>query len=178
MDECVSGQSVPIPTLGETDVIDVVIEDDCDRQSIFLPIGQETAFDLEDLPANHSRRDMIPVYDVRNSISSHYIWNQGYGVLTRQESLGFKVQSNAILQHIVALSKNPSVSLLYPEGQLFPRNFYACRENSVIGALPSFMLHSDVSILALAAEHYLIRLKDGNLSTSRENIYTGTIYLI
>jgi hypothetical protein len=124
MDDFVSGQSGCIPTLGESDmIIDDDLETHNDNESIFLPIGQETAYDCDDLPANHSRKDMIPIYDVNNSISGHYLWNQGYGVLTRQNNLASKVQSNAMLQHIVAVSNNASVSLLYPEGQLFPRIF-------------------------------------------------------
>ena len=98
-------------------------------------------------------------------------WNQGYGVMTRRNAIGSNVQANAMLQHIVATSNNASVSLLYPESQLFPRIFFACRENSAIGALPSFLLNSDVSFLAPSAEHYLIRMKDGDLLTSKEHIY-------
>lgn len=44
----------------------------------------------------------------------------------------------------------------------------------MIGALPSFMLNtsnSSMSFLASAAEHYLLRMKDGDLLTSKENIY-------
>jgi len=167
-DEFVGGQSVEVLPLVEPDGES---DTDSDNDGIFVPIGQETAYDCDDLPSNHSRKDMIPIYDIRNSMSGHYLWNQGYGLLSRKNALGTNTQANAMLQHIVASSNNASVSLIYPEGQLFPRIFCACRENSVIGALPSFLLTADVSWLAPAAEHYLIRMKDGDLLTSKEYIY-------
>jgi len=121
-DEFVAGQSSSsIAPDVHNDITDGDLETLSDDDFIFAPIGQETAYDYDDLPANHSRKDMIPIYDIRNSMSSHYLWNQGYGVLNHRDTFCSNVQANAMLQHIVTMSNNASVSLLYPESQLFTR---------------------------------------------------------
>ena len=89
--------------------------------------------------------------------------------------LHFNVQVNAMLQHIVSITDNACISLLYPEAQLFPRIFWKSQDSSVVGSIPSFMLNcffnnSDNGIASLQ-EHNSIRMKDGDLLTSKQNTY-------
>jgi hypothetical protein len=173
-------RQVAEPSVTE-DVPEPVVDDDSDssndaedNEEIFAPIGMEDPADASDAPALHSRRDLIPIYDVQRSIAGHFMWNKGYGVLRRRMDLYSNVDCNAMLQHIVSMTNDACVSLLYPEGQLFPRIFWSAKEHSVIGAIPSFMLNcSDEKKYGLAslAEHHAIRIRDGNILTSRENGY-------
>jgi hypothetical protein len=151
--------------------IDTPIDED---DFIFVPIGIEDNLDEDDLPAIHSRKDVIPIYDVSRRIPGHFLWNTGYGVLRRKFIKHSNVQTNGIFQHIVAMSDNASVSLMYPEAQLFPRIFWCSKNNSVIGAIPSFMLNCSSPLVpgfASLKEHHMIRMRDGDILTSRENPY-------
>jgi len=78
------------------------------------------------------------------------------------------------MEHIVASTNSARVSLLYPEGQLFPRIFWCAKSGSVLGAIPSFMLNT-VSMhpfgLASLNDHHVVRLRDGDILTSRESVY-------
>jgi len=78
------------------------------------------------------------------------------------------------VEHIVASTDSASVSLLYPEGQLFPRIFWAAKSDSVLGAIPSYMLNSTFSKsfgFAPLIDHHYVRLRDGDISTCRESCY-------
>ena len=149
--------------------------DDENANDIFAPIGQEDSYDQEGRAALHPRKDIIPIYDVNRSIPGHFIWNKGYGVLRRRMHLHGNVQVNAMLQHMVSITDNPCVSLLYPEGQLFPRIFWSSQDSSVVGSIPSFMLNcffdkTDFGITSLQ-EHNAIRMKDADIITSKQHGY-------
>lgn len=142
---------------------------------IFAPIGQEEAYNGDDRPSLHSRKDVIPIYDLHNGIPAHFVWNKGYGVMRRKFHMHPNAEAHAMMQHIATVTDNACVSLLYPEGQLFPRTFWKSIDSSVFGAIPSFMLNcffgdADHGIASLR-EHQAIRLKDGDLITSKQNSY-------
>ena len=118
------------------------------------PVGQEDAFDSSDYPSLHSRKDVIPIYDVTRSIPGHFLWNKGYGVLRRRFDNHSSVEANSMMQHIISVSSSPCVSLLYPEAQLFPRIFWSSHETAVIGAIPSFMINCYSS----TAWHHLLSI--------------------
>ena len=84
-----------------------------------------------------------------------------------------------MLEQIVTLTDNPCVSLLYPEGQLFPRIFLAMENDTILGAMPSFMLNvaaSKFPSLASVSEHMYVRMRDGTLLTSMENAYWQYVF--
>ena len=142
---------------------------------IFAPIGQEDSYGGDEMPPLHARRDVIPVYDINRSIPGHFLWNKGYGVLRRRMHLHANVQANSMLQHIVSVTNNACVSLLFPEAQLFPRIFWYSQDSSIVGSIPSFMLNCffndcDHGIAPLN-QHHAIRMRDGDILTSKENVY-------
>ena len=50
-------------------------DDDVDPR-VLAPIGIDDFFvEPEALPPTHSRRDMVPIYDVNRQVPSHVIWN-------------------------------------------------------------------------------------------------------
>jgi len=147
-------------------------DDDMDPR-VLAPIG------VDDVPSDdgpaplHTRRDIIPIFDINRTVPSHLIWNSQYGVMRRGERYA-NVRSNAILEHIVASTNSASVSLLYPEGQLFPRIFWYAKSGSVAGAIPSFMLNTSINCalgLASVSQHQYVRMRDGDILTSRESPY-------
>jgi len=153
----------------------------CDSDGeISAPIGQEYVGDGTELPSLHSRKDMIPIYDVNRTIPGHFLWNKGYGVLRRRLHLHPSVEANAMMQHIVSVTGSPSVSLMYPERHLFPRTFRISRESAVVGAIPSFMLncYSDSADHGVASlkEHHAIRMRDGDILTSKQNSYWHYVF--
>lgn len=98
-------------------------ESDCDvDERILAPLRIDDFSSADDWLPLHSRKDSIPVYDVNRRVPGHYLWNDAYSVMHRTDRYS-RVRSNAILHHIVAAGKCASVSLLYPEAQLFPRIF-------------------------------------------------------
>ena len=129
----------------------------------------------DDAPApQHSREDMIPIFDVNRNISNHYLWNQKYNVMRRSYGAASTAHKNAIGEHIVAVTGNASVSLMYPKGQLFPSMFWSSTDDAIVGALPSFMLNCQSNSfvnIASADEHQWICMRDGCLLTSRQNNY-------
>ena len=83
-------------------------------------------------------------------------------------------RTNAIIEHIVAVTGNASISLMYPVGQLFPNMFWLNIDNTIVGALPSFTLnYQSNSFVNIASvdKHQWIRLRDRCLLTSRQNNY-------
>jgi hypothetical protein len=88
------------------------------------------------------------------------------------------VRGNALLEHIFASTGNASVSLLYPEAQLFPRIFWSAPYQSVVGAIPSFMLTNSApqfrNISSL--EDHSVRMRDGDILTSKQNPYWHYIF--
>jgi len=83
------------------------------------------------------------------------------------------VISNAILEHVVASTNSASISLLYPEGQLFQIIFWCAKSGSVLGAIPSFMITISNKPFGFASliDHNYVRLRDGDILTSRESNY-------
>jgi len=103
----------------------------------------------------------------------HFLWNFHYNVIQRVNRFS-DIRTNALMQNIVNMSTSASVSLLYPEGQLFPRIFWSVKRGSVIGSIPSFMLHTSgkpIGGLASVVEHLNVRNRDGDKLTSREYGY-------
>ena len=153
--------------------------DDGEDTVVLLPLGVD-AVDEEDCgPPMHSRKDIIPVYEVNRHMPSHFLWNNKYNVMKRTNGVCSNVRTNAILEHIVAVSGNACVSLLYPEAQLFPRIFWHSRLESVSGAIPSFVLNrasSGFGGLASLAEHLHVRLRDGDVLTAKENCYWHYVF--
>jgi hypothetical protein len=155
---------------GNSDLLDLC---DNERNEVLAPIGIAEYFSDEELPPAHTRRDLIPIYDVNRNVPSHLIWNNQYNVMRRGSRFS-DVHSNAIIEHIVALTNSPSVSLLYPEGQLFPRIFWCSLSGSVVGAMPSFCLNTGIKCpadIASITQHQYIRIRDGDILTSRESPY-------
>ena len=114
------------------------------------------------------------------SIPSHFLWNKGYGVLRRKMHVHPNFEANCMMQHIVSVTNNACVSLLFPEGQLFPRTFWCSQESAVIVTIPSYMLNwffgnSDHGIASLN-EHHAIRMKDGDLLCSKQNCYWHYVF--
>jgi hypothetical protein len=121
----------------------------------------------------HSRQDIIPIYQVNRNLPGHYLWNLHYNIM-RRPSRYYNVAINAMISHIVTATNCPSVSLLYPEAQLFPRIFWCDQLQSPLGAIPSFLLNKtgrDNFGMASLSDHHNIRMLDGDILTSRENIY-------
>jgi len=149
-------------------------EDDIDVR-VLAPIGMEDICSDNDPAPVHSRRDLIPMYDTNQHLPAHYLWNSRYNVM-RRTSRNCSVRTNAILQHIVSSTNDASVSLLYPEAQLFPRIFWCAQSGSVVGAIPSFMLNSSTKKfhgMASLSEHYDIWIRDGCLLTSKYIVGIG-----
>ena len=161
-------ESIPIPS-------PEVSEDENEEYEFIAPIGMEDPYDDQDRPSLHARADIIPIYDVNRSLPGHYLWNKGYGVLRRRMHVYANVQANTMMQHIVSITKSACTSLLYPEGQLFPRIFWTSQDSSVVGSIPSFMLNlffrNTRHGLASLAEHHSIRMMDSNLLASKQNAY-------
>ena len=158
---------------------DASFEEDWEADELVLaPLGLEDASD-GNAPPLHARRDMVPIYDANaGGIPSHFLWNEGYHV--KRCTAGYSgVRGNALMQHIVDTTNNASVGLLYPEAQLFPRIFWSETSGSIVGAIPSFMLNSAASqfrTLASLEEHHSIRLRDGDILTSKQNGYWHYIF--
>ena len=141
------------------------------ESDVLAPFAIEDFSIFEEGPPLHSRKDLIPIYDVVNTVYAHYLWNFHYNVMRRGNRYS-DIRANAMLQHIVTTSRSPSVSLPYPEGQLFPRIFWSSVHDSVVGAIPSFMLHTSgkaIASLASLGEHTNVRIRDGDILTCREN---------
>ena len=171
------GRTLPTRPVAEEETFEEefehVSEDELDDR-VVAPIGLAGMMDGDAPAPLHSREDMIPIYDVNQNMSSHYLWNQKYNVKKRSYGAASMARTNAIIEHIVAVTGNASVSLMYPEGQLFPNIFWPSIDDAVVGALPSFMLNCQSnSFLNIASvdEHLWVRMRDGCLLTSRQNNY-------
>jgi Helitron helicase-like domain at N-terminus/PIF1-like helicase len=142
---------------------------------VLAPIGIDDFPSEIGAPPIHSRRDLVPIFDINNKkVASHLIFNTHYNVMRRGNRFS-DARSNAIMEHIVATTGSPSVSLLYPEGQIFPRIFWFGRSRcDVVGALPSFLLNTSMQSpfnIASALQHQDVRIRDGDLLTCRESGY-------
>jgi predicted GIY-YIG superfamily endonuclease len=145
---------------------------------IFAPIYDDDEFDSTVvLPQSHSRQDVIPIFDINKQVPSHCLLNQHYNVMRRAE---WQCTATAgLLQHIVSVTSSPCVSLLYPEAQLFPRIFWSAKSNSVFGAIPSFLLNCSqkpATGIATLDQHLYVRMRDGDILTSRENGYWHFVF--
>ena len=163
-------ESSALSSPGADDEFD--FDEDIDHR-VLAPISMEDFVGDSDPAPLHSRQDVIPIYDVNRHIPAHYLWNNRYNVMRKWKRYS-DVRTNAILQHIVSSTNDASVSLLYPEAQLFPRIFWCEKYGSVVGAIPSFMLNSTSEWqagIASLKEHHNIRMRDGDLLTSKQNGY-------
>jgi hypothetical protein len=155
---------------------DTISDDDERNTEILASIGIEDPAGNDEYSALHLRKDIIPIYDVNSSgVPGHYLWNKGYGVMRRRMHNYANMASSSMMQHIVSVTGDACVSLLYPEAQLFPRIFWNSSNSSVFGAIPSFMLNcaqksTDFGLASLQ-EHHDIRIRDGDMLTSKENAY-------
>lgn len=149
-------------------------EDDIDER-VMAPIGLAGMTEADEVAPAHSRKDLVPIYDINHTrLSSHFLFNVKYNVMRHSKGSEANVRVNSLLEHIVATTDSPCSSLLYPEGQLFPRIFWAADNDSILGAMPSFMLNCNRSkfpLLASLADHTFVRIRDGCLLTARENGY-------
>jgi hypothetical protein len=113
--------------------------------------------------------------DDRVHISGHVILNQCGSVLTRKKHQikGSKLQE-WFLQRIVATLNGKSVSLLYPEGMIFPSIFYKMAEDgSIIGSifLPLLTLGISRYGFALIPQHIRCRLTSAGVATGTNPRY-------
>lgn len=119
--------------------------------------------------------DVVPIYDInRHRLSSHFLFNVKYNVMRRSHGTDSNLRVNALLEHIAATTNSPCASLLYMEGQLFPRIFWDATDDAIVGAMSNFMLNCATSkfpSLASLADHTFVRLRDGCLLTAKENAY-------
>lgn len=112
--------------------------DDWFDPRVLAPIDADDFSYDDNTPAHHLRRDIIPIYEVNRSISSHYLKNFHYDVIWRPERYS-DIRTNAMIAHIIASTNRPSVSLLYPEAQ-FSCIFWSESSDAPVSANPSFLL--------------------------------------
>jgi len=158
----------------EGDVEPISTDSDSDNDSnaeerILAPLDMDDFADQSGPTPMHSRKNLIPVYEVGRHLPSHFVWNCHYGVMRRTSRYSC-TRTNAIIEHIAAMSGDASVSLLYPEAQIMPRIFWNARSNSVVGAIPSCLLNvgSKYGGIADLSQHQYVRIRDGDILTSRE----------
>jgi hypothetical protein len=105
------------------------------------------------------------------SLSGHTLLNQGLSVMRRKSHFHESSLFNAFLQNILCLYPSTNVPLMFPEGVVFPTIFYKMLNGSVVGAIPSFLYYVEADrmyrFLYSLEQHLLVRLKDGDLATSR-----------
>lgn len=144
-------------------------------ERVMAPVGLAGMTEADELAPLHSRKDVVPIYDVsRTALASHYLFNVRYNVMRHSHGTDSNLRVNALLEHIVACTDSPCTSLLYPEGQMFPRIFWAVANDAIVGAMPSFLLNcasSKFPSVASVADHIYVRLRDGCLLTAKENAY-------
>jgi hypothetical protein len=75
-------------------------------------------------------------------ISNHILMNtSGSLLLRRNQHLRANQNAHHFLQHLMATGKGKCVPLLYPEGTVFPNQFWLSEsDGSTTGAIPSIML--------------------------------------
>ena len=57
-------------------------DDELEDDRVWAPLGLAGMNEAYDCPPVHSRRDLIPIYDVNQRyLSGHYLWNQKYNVM-------------------------------------------------------------------------------------------------
>ena len=88
------------------------------------------------------------------------------------------VQVKAMLQHSVSISDNACVSLLYKEGQLFPRIVWKSQDSSLYSIVRAEFINNTDNGIASLQEHNSIRMKDGDLLTSKQNTYWHFLFYL
>jgi hypothetical protein len=113
------------------------------------------------------------------SISGHVILNFVGTLLTRQRHQ-FKTSSihKYFLQRLVATTIGDSISLLYPEGMLFPCIFWLMKEGSLVGAIPATLLSENTNQFGFASipQHIRARLTSAGYQTSTNDRYISWCY--
>ena len=113
------------------------------------------------------------------SISGHVILNFVGTLLTRQRH---QLKTSSIhkyfLQRLVATSIGDSISLLFPEGMLFPCIFWLMKEGSLVGAIPATLLSENTNRFGFASipQHIRARLTTAGYQTSTNDRYISWSY--
>ena len=73
------------------------------------------------------------------------------------------------------------MSLLHPEGMLFPWIFWCSVNESVVGALPSVLYNNVVDSVVLrnaaaVKDHFIVRLQDETLMTAHDHRYIQFVF--
>ena len=113
------------------------------------------------------------------NISGHVILNFVGTLLTRKR---YELKSSSIhkyfLQRLVATTIGESLSLLYPEGMLFPCIFWKMKEDSIIGAIPATLLNENINKYGFSPlpQHVRSRLTSPSCQTSTNKNYIRRSY--
>ena len=146
-----------------------------DEEDSFGEIDDMSTTSAGDLPFEVI--DVTPKKAVH--ISGHVILNQCGSVLTRKkhELKGSSLHKH-FLQRICATSDGKAVSLLYPEGMLFPSIFYNMVNGVIIGAIPAPLLTESISSFGFASlpEHIRSRLTSSSSQSSTNPRYISFCY--
>jgi hypothetical protein len=117
---------------------------------------------------------------IDGSVSGHTMLNGAFGMMRRKRHGRNYSKVNKILQNVMALSPSTSVPVVYPEAVLFPTIFWASVDDSVIGALPSFLysMHSTKKWknIASLSDHLQVRLYDLDLLTAHRQDYFHFVF--
>ena len=147
-----------------------------DPQDIY-PIGK-TNHMLNVCPLTTSV-DITPLVMTENSstTSGHFYLNHHLRVMARTSfSQKPPVANLQLLQNICSKTPYWSVPLIYLEGMLFHRIFWATESNSVIGAIPSVFYTNAIQrchqkTLAPLKDHLMTRILNNSLLTSHDMSY-------
>ena len=113
------------------------------------------------------------------NVSGHVILNFVGTLLTRKRH---QLKSSSIhkyfLQRLVSTTIGDSVSLLYPEGMLFPSIFWKMKEGSIIGAIPATLLTENIKLFGFTTipQHIRSRLSSPSYQTSTNSNYISWSY--
>ena len=178
--------------IDENDIVDVMDRDYFDDFMINGGIvddelcgsDEEDSFgEIDDMPTTSAGDLPFEVIDETPKkavhISGHVILNQCGSVLTRKkhELKGSSLHKH-FLQRICATSDGKAVSLLYPEGMLFPSIFYNMVNGAIIGAIPAPLLTESISSFGFASlpEHIRSRLTSSSSQSSTNPRYISFCY--
>ncbi|CAG0893519.1 unnamed protein product [Cyprideis torosa] len=160
-------------------VDDPFTEDAMASNVVDLPTGEDLIID-QSLDAEHSRVDTVPIYDGKRLFPSHYLLNNGFGILKRGVARYATNKTSLIFNNIVRSGKSPIVSLLWTEGNLFPNIFYKNHNDSIPGALPYHMYEGGskghLPGMGSLMSHNRVRVFDGDLATSHSFHYLHWLF--
>ena len=112
-----------------------------------------------------------------STTSGHFYLNHHLRVMAKTSfSQKPPVATLQLLQNICSKTPDWSVPLIYPEGMLFLRIFWATESSSVIGAIPSAFYTNAIQrchqkTLAPLKDHLMTRILDNSLLTSHDMSY-------